>query len=711
MRRKSLARKVLCGLLVAGVVGASGSALAESVDVAAGEIKADQATITVGAGEHFNNAGTVNASEVIEFNGDSFSNNGTISTKVLQINNNKYQASGINGEIRASEKIAYIGNVQCNYKRELNAILNTPILYIEGQKSMAGFLITDNDVLANVDKIIIKSTNNCKTGLVFSGDDLYVASDITLESENSKDARLEIESDSKLTVASVTSNSSKGMIQANGTAKVVVKNLYVQSGAMNLQTNGDTSTTGEFNLNNVTVGEDAKLYLSVYNKDDGAPNTPNAKITGNININLAKDATVDFGAMKEDKPDWDGTRMNVAADSITINAADTSSNSKVYISTASEIVKTPEKITVKAAGENNTGNAEKDLGAAGKIVSFTEDTPDSKVVPVVKPVEKINVTQEANSIYDAASGVVRVAEDGTTTVQNVKTTKNPFAYGVADNNALSLMTWRAEMNDMNKRLGELRDSEGEHGVWVRMVRSKATHASVHNQYNQYQLGYDEKLSVDKHWTLGAAISYTDGDTTYGAGSADNKHKGLAVYGSKLNDDGSFIDLIAKYARLDNDYKTTLGKGDSSTNGYSISAEVGKRFTKDNGLWIEPQAELSYGQVASVDYKLGGIDVAQDKIDSFVGRLGFSLGQNIKQGNVYARASYLYDFDGDTAASFNDNGKQRRIEQDLGGGWWEVGFGTNINLSKASHMYVDMEKTFGGEINTNWQWNAGVRWSF
>ena len=284
-------------------------------------------------------------------------------------------------------------------------------------------------------------------------------------------------------------------------------------------------------------------------------------------------------------------------------------------------------------------------------------------------------------------------------------------FGVADNSALSLMTWRAEMNDMNKRLGELRDSKGEHGVWVRMVRGKDTYASVHNQYNQYQLGYDEKLSVDKHWTVGAALSYTEGDTSYGAGSADNKHKGLAIYGSKLNDDGSFIDLIAKYARLDNDYKTTLGNGDSSTNGYSVSAEIGKRFTKDNGLWIEPQAELSYGQVASVAYKLGDIAVAQDKIDSLVGRLGFSLGQNIKQGNVYARASYLYDFDGDTSASFNDKGQQRSLSQELGGGWWEVGFGANLNLSEASHLYVDMEKTFGGEINTDWRWNAGLRWSF
>lgn len=34
------------------------------------------------------------------------------------------------------------------------------------------------------------------------------------------------------------------------------------------------------------------------------------------------------------------------------------------------------------------------------------------------------------------------------------------------------------------------------------------------------------------------------------------------------------------------------------------------------------------------------------MDSFVGRLGVSLGKDIERGNVYVRASYLYDFDGD-----------------------------------------------------------------
>lgn len=76
-----------------------------------------------------------------------------------------------------------------------------------------------------------------------------------------------------------------------------------------------------------------------------------------------------------------------------------------------------------------------------------------------------------------------------------------------------------------------------------------------------------------------------------------------------------------------------------------------------------------------------------------------------------RASCLYDFDGETNAVFAKNGIQRNFEQDLGGSWWEVGIGANINLSNGSHLYFDVEKTYGGNVATPWQWNAGVRWSF
>ncbi len=304
------------------------------------------------------------------------------------------------------------------------------------------------------------------------------------------------------------------------------------------------------------------------------------------------------------------------------------------------------------------------------------------------------------------AGAVQIGADGV-----AHESVNVGNTGIAEMSSLALMTWRQENNDMNKRLGELRNSNGEHGIWTRMTRGESKYNSIKNQYNAYQIGYDEKVGSDKAWTVGAALTYTEGKSTFVKGSGENTHKGFAIYGSKLNEDGSFIDLIAKYSRLENEFEISKAQGDYDTNGYSISAEYGKRLEQGNGFWIEPQVELTYGLVEDANYIVGGRHLAQDDIDSLVGRVGFSLGKDIKQGNVYVRASYLYDFDGETKAVVSKNGIYETFEQDLGGGWFEVGVGTNYNLSDATYLYFDVEKTYGGDVATPWQWNAGVRYSF
>ena len=299
-------------------------------------------------------------------------------------------------------------------------------------------------------------------------------------------------------------------------------------------------------------------------------------------------------------------------------------------------------------------------------------------------------------------------------ITNTVYAKNTTNLGLSNLAAINLMTWRQENNDMNKRLGELRDSKGEHGVWARMVRGEAEYESIQNQYNYYQIGYDEKLSTDPNWTVGMFLTRTEGNSTFRTGSAENNHTGVGVYGSYLKDDGSFIDLVAKYARIDSDFNANggVGSGDYNTNGYSISAEYGKRFEQGNGFWIEPQVELTYGTVGAVDYTTSnGAKVRQEGMDSLVGRVGFSLGKDIKAGNIYARASYLYDFDGETEVTMSHSGISDVYEQDLGGGWFEVGLGANINLSDATHLYFDVEKTYGGDVATPWQWSAGIRYSF
>lgn len=303
--------------------------------------------------------------------------------------------------------------------------------------------------------------------------------------------------------------------------------------------------------------------------------------------------------------------------------------------------------------------------------------------------------------------------DGKIDASTVKRAIQQHNQAVSSMTNLSLMTWRQENNDMNKRLGEVRASEGNQGIWARMARgqSKYGQQGIKNQYNYYQLGYDSKISDD--WILGGAFTYTDGDSSYTNGSGTNKHTGFAVYGSNLREDGSFIDLIAKYAHMKNDFDVNggVGSGDYSTNGLSFSAEYGKRFHQE-GYWIEPQAELTYGRVSSADFTTkNGASVHQDSMDSLVGRLGFSLGKDIKQGNVYVRASYLYDFQGDTSVTMSKGGAATTFKTDLGGGWWEFGVGTNLDLGHDTHFYLDVETTAGGDVDTPWQWNAGVRYSF
>lgn len=397
----------------------------------------------------------------------------------------------------------------------------------------------------------------------------------------------------------------------------------------------------------------------------------------------------------------DGQQVNVTnltGESGTVNT--NSLDNKMSIGTVADSI----SVTVNGSGEIADAIYGGDATAQDLADVVTTGTGDSEKSAASQ------ITTDEGII--AGKITADVNADGKIT--NTVYTKNTTNLGLSNLAAINLMTWRQENNDMNKRLGELRDSKGEHGVWARMVRGEVEYESIQNQYNYYQIGYDEKLSTDPNWTVGMFLTRTEGNSTFRTGSAENNHTGVGVYGSYLKDDGSFIDLVAKYARIDSDFNANggVGSGDYNTNGYSISAEYGKRFEQGNGFWIEPQVELTYGTVGAVDYTTSnGAKVRQEGMDSLVGRVGFSLGKDIKAGNIYARASYLYDFDGETEVTMSHSGISDVYEQDLGGGWFEVGVGTNINLSDATHLYFDVEKTYGGDVATPWQWSAGIRYSF
>lgn len=679
--------------------------------------------------------GTVNASDYITIDKGYFENNGNINTGTLTIWGDVNSKKAFDaGTITAKEEIIYQGIQGKLFTQKLNnTILHTPKLTIiqeEGGAQEVGLLVTNPLTLKDVGEISVES-NGGKTGLVIaSGADIDLKDTrVYLKGVDSGDARIEVYEGATLTVDNIISEAGKTKVQLNGNGtQAILDNITVQDGGnfslQTLQTLGDEKQTNTFKLNTITVGDNAQFKTSIY---DG--NCNKANITGdNVTINLGHNAKADFGGVGEgttDRNNWRGDMIDFQVKNLTINLNSTAEydyanidaykgdySKGVYINVNDKY--DPLNISqfkVVGAGTANTGNLENDLQRLAYVVKITKERPTEEYehLPDILAPVGATVEQKPGGINDGGTGTVG-NPDGDVT--DIKPIKNPDVYGAAEIGALGLLSWRTELDDMNRRLGELRDSAGEHGLWVRMIRGENDYRSLDSQHNIYQIGYDRKLSSDPHWTLGAAFSYTDGEGSYDTGRFDMSHKTLTLYGSRLNDDGSYIDIVGKYSRLNHDLENTWGSGDYDADGYSLGVEVGKRFTQENGFWIEPQAQLTYGYVGSASYSIGDIRVAQDSMESLIGRAGVRLGKDFDKGNVYVRASYLYDFDGDTGVTFtNAQGQERAFDQDLGGGWCEIGLGTNINLSDTTHLYFDIEKTFGGEIATTWQWNAGMRWSF
>lgn len=376
--------------------------------------------------------------------------------------------------------------------------------------------------------------------------------------------------------------------------------------------------------------------------------------------------------------------------------------------------------TVNVATNNSTGLT---LSGSSNVTNTFDENNISKgmqdlanVMNITNGEKQITVTAAEGDILGEITALTD--ENGDIVGGSVKQGENVKNTGITELANVAFMAWRAENDEMHQRMGELRSSTGEAGIWARMKRgeSESGDLDITNQYNTYQLGYDEKVG-ESNWYLGGAISRTEGKSSFSNGSGENQSTGFTVYGTYVGDDGQYVDLSAKYARLDNEFDVfdRAGmevNGDYRNNGYAFSAEYGKRIEAGNDFWVEPQVQLTYGHLSSANYTTSNdVKAVQDAMDSFVGRVGFAAGKDISAGNVYVKASYLYDFDGDTSVTMTKNGQSATYDQDLGGGWFEFGIGTNINLSETSHLYFDVERAVGGDIDTPWQWNAGVRFDF
>ena len=469
----------------------------------------------------------------------------------------------------------------------------------------------------------------------------------------------------------------------------------------------------------VLFGSNAKL-----NTSDGA-STPDNNVLTSLN-----NATLGFSGTSADRKVTGGTLQLSGSNAfrVTTDLANNKSDRFNFAKLASGSSMEEQYITVGYDKAFDGSSADSISGSNVVVLSVA----DLNGQTLGNFVGKESIMDDPLSRFSATPTVV--VDDTEVRISKIDLNKDigPSDTMIISNDAsLALRNvWRIEGNNVMKRMGELRSGTeaGKGGVWARYYRGELSadsnyDSSFSQDYTGFQGGIDkvQDYKGGKLYT-GIAVNRIDSNAGYTAGSGDLSSTGVGLYGSWLGSKGHYLDVIARGSKLTNDFKLVdlsgnAAKADYDTWAYGISAEYGYRQDLNAGWFVEPQAELSLGHISRVDYTTSnGVSIRQDGVNSAIVRLGFLGGKEFSIGgrpsNAYVKASLLHDFGGNGGSTGYYGIKSLAMQTgDLTGSWYEIGLGANLGIAKNSNLYFDALKTLNSTVRTDWQFNAGLRFTF
>ena len=315
--------------------------------------------------------------------------------------------------------------------------------------------------------------------------------------------------------------------------------------------------------------------------------------------------------------------------------------------------------------------------------------------------------------------------------------------------------YMANFNSLNKRMGELRENPHSQGVWLRVFNGALSNdfgLKTKTNYTTIQTGYDYAFGNEgSNNYLGFALSYALSTSTSEHAFDVNAQKRsvdsiysnafeVALYNSYVNDEGFYNDTIAKFSYIMSDFKInnlndptqiTSTTNDTKNFALTLSDEVGYKFALgESKEWgITPQLEVGFGYFNQSNFKqtlqdLGAfLQSNADAVMTVRTRVGSSFSYDFKalsqlqnfNASIYLGAFYEYDYVNGGDITFRTD----QITQDTANnlshlqsdGRVVLNIGTNMNIKENTRIYFDFEKSFMGKINTDYQVNLGVRYSF
>ena len=272
---------------------------------------------------------------------------------------------------------------------------------------------------------------------------------------------------------------------------------------------------------------------------------------------------------------------------------------------------------------------------------------------------------------------------------------------------------RVQLNDLRKRLGDVRANENASGVWARYNGGAFSGDNgLDADFNMIQIGADHQFKEGQP-RFGVALSFaqTEADTT--GSSADTDTLSVAGYASWMNNEGLFADTIVRFGVASSEVNVGAATGDLDSFSFGASGEVGYRFNLAEQFFVEPSAELTYGYLASDSFLVGAVKHTLEATESLQARVGVASGMELPNnlGSVYVRVAGVHEFLGESDYKSQSGFASRTITFGEDETWFEYAVGGSINFNPNTYMYLDLERTEGANVEEDWRANVGVRYSF
>ena len=194
-----------------------------------------------------------------------------------------------------------------------------------------------------------------------------------------------------------------------------------------------------------------------------------------------------------------------------------------------------------------------------------------------------------------------------------------------------------DLSGIHQRLGEVKNGE-KGNVWVRNVNSRQKLAALSTgesetsgfkqNVHSVQVGADAAVTDNLRvgGFVGRSQANVDFNGHYGDGKVRNNSVGL--YAAYLADNGIYVDNIVKYSRLHANSNHTEKR---HYNAYTISSELGKRFSLANDWTITPQAQIAWTHISSQGN--------EDSLSSVYSRIGLRVAKGFALSNGWNLQPY------------------------------------------------------------------------